>query len=227
METRTRTGPLSAVFLTTAAAVVRFVCIARSVAKVHAASTDTPVACEANEFGKCELAVGRGSYCRHDGYCSNPFESGCLQQELPGWTKLRVCNSNDPPGAAEQDPPLCRTDEFDYMEIRIAAQNWESSFLEVWVLQIILSELLGVPTTIETGKYDGALDLYDPYSRLIPGTANDWSSLYRAHELGDCRLASRERTEDAYEKCAHFIPEVWVDTEDLLNEHIIALKIAL
>ena len=36
-------------------------------------------------------------------------------------------------------------------EIRIFAYDWESSLFQAWILQILLSELLDIPATIETG----------------------------------------------------------------------------
>lgn len=56
----------------------------------------------------------------------NPFEQGCLLQKVPGWgwTKSRVCNSDDRASDA------CRRPDLDYMEIRIFSENWESVFFE-------------------------------------------------------------------------------------------------
>lgn len=160
----------------------------------------------------CENDFGTGSECLH-GQCTNPFERGCLAHMLPGWNKVRVCNSDDPKEAAERG--ICRIPDFDYLEIRMASQNWEAVFFEVWILQIILSELLDVPTTIETGTPDAKLNLYDPTSPFDYGTANDWSSLRNANELGDCRLANRSR--DNYQPCAYLIPEVWYSREEDLK----------
>lgn len=70
-------------------------------------------------------------------------------------------------------------------------------FFEAWILQILLSEVLGVPTTVETGTPDANVNLYDPESRFEYGKGNDWSALETASELVDCRLANRYK--DNYE----------------------------
>jgi hypothetical protein len=82
-----------------------------------------------NETAECETSFDSGSEC-HDGVCSssNLFEQGCLAKMLPGWKKLRVCNSEDPPEAAELG--ICRTPGINYGEIRIASQNWEAAMFE-------------------------------------------------------------------------------------------------
>jgi hypothetical protein len=92
----------------------------------------------------------------------------------------RVCNSNDPPdrryqinNATQHQQPgqeflTCRQPEFDYLEIRIATGNWDSATMLGWLTQIILSELLGVPTTIESGsrESESSRDLYDLFGRI-------------------------------------------------------------
>jgi hypothetical protein len=84
----------------------------------------------------------------------NPYsDGGCLKQLKSNWTKKRVCSSDDPPEFAEMG--YCEHEEtFNYTEIRISSQNWESAFFQTWILQVILSEILGVPTTVETGLPD-------------------------------------------------------------------------
>ena len=82
----------------------------------------------------------------------NPFydNGGCLRnlaQRRNFTAKMRVCNSNDKPDAAllgycHESPVL------DYAEIRIAGQDWESNYMSAWLMQIVLSELLEVPTTV-------------------------------------------------------------------------------
>ena len=109
----------------------------------------------------CARMLGRkGSECV-DGYCTNPFaKGGCLRNYLSEtefgdnnnglnqskkiW--MRVCNSDDPPDAEAEG--LCRHSAFDYTEVRIAGQNWDSNFISAWILQIILSELLEVPASV-------------------------------------------------------------------------------
>ena len=54
-------------------------------------------------------------------------DGGCLHKKKEGWPKIRVCGSEDPPYAAEKG--FCRyEDTFDYMELRLHPQNWESTF---------------------------------------------------------------------------------------------------
>jgi hypothetical protein len=100
----------------------------------------------------CEETLRPGSQCI-EGFCTNPFyHGGCLKSLLPDWEKPRVCNSLDPPEAKELG--YCRDSPFDYAEVRIASTNWESANLGAWILQILLSEILDVPTSLEGGFPD-------------------------------------------------------------------------
>ena len=47
----------------------------------------------------------------------NPLQQGCLYNYLEGWTKKRVCNSDDPPDAELLG--LCRVPKVSYPEIRL------------------------------------------------------------------------------------------------------------
>jgi hypothetical protein len=61
----------------------------------------------------------------------NPFtDGGCLFQRKENWTKKRVCSSED--SAEARLLGYCEPNHFEYMEIRIASQNWEASFFETW-----------------------------------------------------------------------------------------------
>jgi hypothetical protein len=183
---------------------------------------DSSVPCLATE--ECEDLVGVGWECL-EGVCSdgnnpnlpaaNPFEQGCLYQMLPGWNKKRVCNSDDPPGAAESG--YCRKPDIDHMEIRIFSQNWESAFFEAWILQMVLSEMLDVPATIETGTPDARISFYDPQASFQYGTSRDLLALQNAATQSgfDCRLASRDP--DSYQSCAHVVTEFW--NSDLVYTH--------
>ena len=154
---------------------------------------------------ECEGAYRKGSECV-DSLCSNPFsKGGCLYNMKEGWNKLRVCHSEDSPDAVEKG--YCREAENDYMEIRIMSQNWESVFFETWILQIILSEILDVPVTIETGTPDAKLNFYDEDLPFDYGSANDWDALRLSNEIGDCRKA--DKSSENYQSCAHLVPEVW------------------
>jgi hypothetical protein len=135
----------------------------------------------------------------------NPFtDGGCLYQRKANWTKKRVCTSNDTP--ENEKLGYCEPNIFDYGEIRILSQNWESSFFETWILQTVLSEMLGVPTSVETAKRNVTVDFYDPSARVEYGVSDDSGCLERANDLGDCSLVSHD---NEYECCAHFIPELW------------------
>ena len=105
--------------------------------------------------------------------------------------------------------------------MRILTQNWESSFIEAWILQILLSEVLGVPSTIEIGTAEGTIDLYDHEDRLTYGISNDFDAFQRSAKYADCRLSKKQQqqstssdqngTDDnaSYQSCAHFLPEIW------------------
>jgi hypothetical protein len=137
----------------------------------------------------------------------NPYTSGCLHaKELV--SQIRVCNSEDPIEASTSG--ICRLPEVDYMEIRIFSDNWESITFEAWILQIILSELLDVPTTIEAGSYEGSLNFYHPDAPMEYGTPGSNDALQLAYEIGDCRNA--EKDIDNYQPCTHIDPERWTGT---------------
>lgn len=44
-------------------------------------------------------------------------------------------------------------------------------------MQIVLSEILEVPTSLETGVAGLSTDFYDPYSSLDYGVGYDWEGL--------------------------------------------------
>lgn len=135
----------------------------------------------------------------------NPYQRGCLYSK--GLTSsVRVCGSDDPPSALAEG--ICREPPFDYAEVRIQPGDWESSFFSTWILQIVLTEILHVPVSLEQGDPVSSIDLYHPEMRL------DYHSDYKhyltamenAHKFGgDCSKA----VGDGYEMCAHFVPEVW------------------
>ena len=137
---------------------------------------------------------------------SNPFQSGCLHN-IQGYSK-RVCNSDDPPSASQDG--ICIPSPFDYSEIRILNQSWDSPMLSSWVLQILLSELLQVPTTIETHESNKFHNYYDAKARSDYSSATyDMDVLRFAVEVAgnDCR---RSKAEDDlsgnYRPCANVMP---------------------
>jgi hypothetical protein len=168
--------------------------------------------------------LSSGSVCNMDtGLCTNPFERGCLYNRLPGWNKKRVCNSDDPIDAVELG--LCDMPEFDYMEIRIGSGNWETIFFNAWLVQILLSELLGVPTTLEPGVPKIRINFYETTGAVEYGFLQNEKAILNADKYTDCR-AVRERNQEIlllddeeamieqYLPCEHYIPEFWsVDGE--------------
>lgn len=143
----------------------------------------------------------------------HPFPKGCLYGNKKV-SQIRVCNSEDAVGS-----PDCRPPPFadEYMEIRIHAQDWDSSLFESWILQVLLSELLEVPTTIESGSANGQLNLYHPDAPLIYGTQDKDEpdlALLNAFKWKDCRDLAAQRNasstvQEKYQPCAHIIPERW------------------
>ena len=77
------------------------------------------------------------------------------------------------------------------------------------MLQIILSEILDVPTSIETGLPDVVDDFYDPDNRIEYGLNTNWPALERGSRAGDCRDLPKFDADGNYLSCAHFIPEIW------------------
>ena len=176
---------------------------------------------------ECEAIFRPGSQCSPvTNTCTNPLHyGGCLanryqkniQNSSPSWHKIRVCGSSDPPQA--QALGHCRASPLNYPEFRIASQNWESAIMVSWVFQIILSEILDVPTSIEMGAPDLILDFYSETSRFDWGSAYQWNALAKAKQVGDCRTLQQKQSHnnndpsedknDSYEPCAHFMAEIW------------------
>ena len=133
---------------------------------VHASG----VACTSSP--QCEDILRRGSQCI-DGKCTNPlYHGGCLKSLVPSWNKTRICNSQDPPEAELLG--YCRPSPMDYAEIRIAARDWESAVFGGWVLQILLSEILDVPTSIEGGSPDCSPTRGTAIMRAVPKRCARW-----------------------------------------------------
>lgn len=147
---------------------------------------------------------------------TNPYYSGCLREKLNSTTQLRVCNGDDPPSSLMDGH--CRAPDFpdSYMEIRINAGDWDSPIIATWLVQIILTEILGVPTSVEAGSHGESRNFYDPQSKIDYWTTSHIQNLGNAakYEHGDCRLAPKGK--DNYEGCAHFMPEHWhIEHEDV------------
>lgn len=143
---------------------------------------------------------------------TNPYYSGCLRAKLPTFNpQPRVCTSIDDIGTgSNEDALLCRTSTFNNLEIRIGAGNWDSATALGWLTQIILTELLGVPSSIESGAFGSSRDFYDPQARIDYDASMGPHPLATATDLPDSNCASFQQnmmSEDDYETCAHFMPE--------------------
>jgi hypothetical protein len=151
----------------------------------------------------------------------NPYVHGCLY-EHGLVSRIRVCHSEDIlPDAIQQGHCRLSSDHIEYMEIRIQAEDWESIVYEAWILQVVLSELLNVPTTIETGSFDGSLNFYHPeapfqYGSTVVDTTFD-AALHQAYAVQDCRRLIQQQQQHnnnhaEYIPCAHILPERWKGT---------------
>ena len=154
-----------------------------------------------------------------EGTCTNPYHhnGGCLASMLGDDWKLkngvprRVCGSEDPPDAAEKG--YCRVsplEEF-YTEVRILVLGWESSYFQAWILQILLSEVLQVPVSIETGVAGKSDDFYGINLPLdYPTYDANYAELSVSSEVLDCRVIENKPDQpETYKSCAHVVPEVW------------------
>ncbi|CAB9499000.1 Receptor-type guanylate cyclase gcy [Seminavis robusta] len=169
---------------------------------------------------QCELKLRPGSICMESGYCSNPLYhgGGCLKTMLgaKNWTRTRVCSSQDPPEAAANGYclPASAAGHFSYQEIRLAGLNWETGIFVSWIIQIILSEVLNVPTTIDAGSPHVNIDLYNPKSEFdLSSIVLDygWEGHAVADRVKDCRTVYTD-DEDNYQQCFHVVPEMWWST---------------
>lgn len=168
---------------------------------------DATVSCIPGDEGDafCEQKYRKGSYCIEDEkICSNPFVSGCLRS-FDDTLPKRVCNSDDEVGSTD-----CRRSDFQdyYQEIRVLSHNWESAMFTASITQILLSELLEVPSTIEISGPDGSCNFYDkslPFS--YAKISYDFDAMITAFENPNCTTV--ERTKESYTSCAHVMTEVW------------------
>ena len=157
----------------------------------------------------------KGAKCI-DGSCTNPFHhnGGCLASMLGGdWeSKIRVCSSGDSPDAAANG--YCRVsalEEF-YTEVRTLVLGWETTYFQAWIFQILLSEVLQVPSSIETGYVDKSVDFYGiNYPLDYPTYDATYAELNVSSNILDCRLLDNDPNPENndYEACAHVVPEVW------------------
>lgn len=175
---------------------------------------------ECSNSDECERVLRPGSRCVN-GLCTNPFHhGGCLKSMLPGWNKTRVCNTQDPPEAEALG--YCRPSPIGYEEIRIASFNWESANFVAWILQILLSEVLDVPTSMEAGHPDIKTNLYDVNSRFDFQKAQTdyyYNEINVANRVKDCALVTDTDDPNDYEACFHFVPEAWTSDNSRITNH--------
>jgi hypothetical protein len=90
---------------------------------------------------------------------------------------------------------------------------------ETWILQILMSEVLQVPTSVETSVPNHTLNFYDMESRIQYGVSDDFECLTRSFEVGDCRRVknNNDQSNNEYQSCCHFIPELWYLDSDVLD----------
>jgi len=158
--------------------------------------------CDSDE--QCMGRFGSESFCTERGTCSNPFQGGCLRARLPDWKRKRTCGSQDPKDAVDRG--LCLPSPLNYTEIRIESQNWESALFHTWILQILLTEMLDVPVSIETSFFEYVTNFYDEHMRVEYGWSDDERALARATRVdGDCVPFTSQM--DGYLACAHYIPQ--------------------
>lgn len=160
------------------------------------------------------------SRCMEDGRCSNPFQNGCLQalsgrqdiKSIQYMMHKRACTAQD------RDDENCHrsSPSTNHAEVRIAVQNWASSIILAWIYQILLSELLDIPVTLEFGldkekmgatKGSSVGDFYDPSAEFIYGqNSYPFEYLKKASSM----MANNEVcTSTSNENCAHILPEIW------------------
>lgn len=72
----------------------------------------------------------------------------------------------------------------------------------------VLSEVLDIPTTIETGDPTKNVNFYHPDGRFDYGEAYYMQGLDRAAKVGDCRLVQQEEGQP-YKGCGHAMLEIW------------------
>jgi hypothetical protein len=171
--------------------------------------SEAALSCDSNEFCK-ESLNHTESVCLPSGSCSNPFQRGCLQSTLLRdsgaisgehiFLPQRVCNSDD---AINND--LCKISDFDgiYPELRIHHADWTSNMFQAWIYQIMLMEVLGVPTTVGLTTQDTPISSFyskDNTLEFSPETY-PYHALSLANRVHDCALTEKP--------CAHVLPEVW------------------
>jgi 7 transmembrane sweet-taste receptor of 3 GCPR len=191
-----------------------------------------------NNSDICQKTLLSGSECLPTGFCSNAYyKGGCLanhklninqnnNNNMTTKNIIRVCTSADPP-EAETLGYCIPNEHWNYTEIRLMGNNWESIFFETWIVQILLSEILGVPTTVDTGMADTVVDFYNYEGRMEYGKGYDWDAIRMATQVQDCRSIQQADNAEDYKSCAHVSLEVWngqMENMRLLHEEHVAEK---
>jgi hypothetical protein len=168
--------------------------------------------CPCTKDEECQVLLNKpGAKCNTDaGLCVNPYYQGggCLRTRLgSNWTRgVRVCNSQDPmPEALENG--YCRISPFDYAEIRIEIQNWDSVTVIAYLMQILLSELLDVPTSLESSIFESKANYYNAVMNKQTGWSTTAGPLNASSIHGDC--VPLTISPDTYTPCSHVMPEQW------------------
>ncbi len=168
----------------------------------------------------CNEGKGVESVCEK-GTCTNSFEGGCLRAMMRreghdhqkesflnsnAFLNGRVCNSDDEAmGTTDNN---CLESENEYFEVRLSPAAWDTAFTLGWIIQIVLSEVFGVPTTIEAGngKRESNSSFYDRQSRFEYANSEKsypYEQLVEADMVnGDCSQTEKP--------CAHVMTEVWL-----------------
>ena len=179
----------------------------------------TSIFAECTKDAECEAIYKPGSKCRETGLCSNPYSAGCLyymythtDRQLGAPTashSKRTCNSKD---ATTED---CEQPTLPYPEIRVHNADWETAIMYSWIIQILLSEFLQVPTTVGMNNDDTPqASFYAPDMPLsYSSKAYAWEELVTANEMGGrCELTDKD--------CVHVLPEVWTGQEKRWGEYL-------
>eukprot|EP00957_Ditylum_brightwellii_P013780 1038459-Ditylum_brightwellii.AAC.1 len=101
---------------------------------------------------------------------------------------------------------LCEISPLSYPEIRILSQNWQEPAFISWILQILLSEIVNVPVTLETGADPMKTDasFYHPTMK--------WDYADMSYDYDALRTADKRPQANCIGSkvpCAHVIPELW------------------
>merc|ERR1740139_654772 len=130
-----------------------------------------------------------------------------------------MCNSDD--NILRKMRGDCREEDIseghilNYTEVRLGIGPWDSIQYEAWILQILLSEILNVPTTTESDDRDLNLNFYneeDTYENSHHDGNDHYSPLVKATEVVDCRLVHNTYP---YQPCAHIWTEVFYESPKL------------